>query len=241
MTMSEQSGLKPWLDRGWKVVEGEEHVLARLQGRPLGQTVLLILLGPKNRFGARYFQIFLRSDRGQPSDQSMILGLYSSGRYPSYNWIEVISFSSCVSFGGDNAAELCVYLDGLASELFQYLADLLPRGGHMMIEYDSPEHEGTRRSLALGIPPAATPLGFLLFSVGCGAGFKDWHFAEGGSEGPRKLQGYKALNSEDAFLKARELEQELESFLKRPAKEGRSDLQESARKRALDILRKLKL
>jgi hypothetical protein len=46
-----------------------------------------------------------------------------------------------------------------------------------------------------------TSLGFLLYSAGCGIGFKDWYFAEGGREGPEKLQGYKPLNSEVAKQK----------------------------------------
>ena len=134
--------------------------------------------------------------------------------------------------------ELYVSFDGLAQELFQYLADLLPPGGHMMIEYDSPEQENTRLSLALGIPAAVTPLGYLLFSIGCGTDFKNWHFAEGGSEGPRKLQGFKALNREHAQRKAKDLEQELRSFLDRPIQKGHIELEQSARQRALDILEK---
>ena len=111
----------------------------------------------------------------------------------------------------------------------------------MMIEYDSPEQEATARSLAIGIPPAATPLGYLLFSIGCGAGFRNWHFAEGGSEGPRKLQGFKALNSGHATLKAKELAQELRSFLQRTPQHKHLELEHAARKRALDILENLKL
>ena len=106
-----------------------------------------------------------------------------------------------------------------------------------MVEYDSPEQQDTARSLALGIPPAATPLGYILFSIGCGAGFRDWYFAEGGSEGPRKLQGYKALNRQHAQLKIKETVRELTAFLSRPPSVT-SELERAARDRALAILNK---
>jgi hypothetical protein len=81
----------------------------------------------------------------------------------------------------------------------------------MMVEYDSKGWEETKLSLACGIPPVATPLGSMLFRVVCGVAFKDWHFAEGGSEGPRKLQGYKALNEEHRRTRAGEMAAELRS------------------------------
>ena len=122
------------------------------------------------------------------------------------------------------------------TQLFQYLANLIPPGGHMMVQYDSPEQSDTARSLALGIPPIATSLGYLLWSVDCGAGFKDWYFAEGGSEGPRKLQGYKALNSQHAQLKAEKTVQELTAFLGKHPSVTSSELERAARDRALAIL-----
>ncbi|HEY56100.1 MAG TPA: DUF1122 family protein, partial [Dehalococcoidia bacterium] len=66
-------------------------------------------------------------------------------------------------------------------------------------------------------------------------GFKDWYFSEGGTEGPRKLQGYKALHEEDARLKNRELARELREFLRRPSLAD-SELEKAARHRARAIL-----
>ena len=106
----------------------------------------------------------------------------------------------------------------------------------MMVEYESPEQQDTARSLALGIPPVATLLGYMLFSAGCGAGFKDWYFAEGGGEGARKLQGYKALDEQHAQMKAKELVQELRVFLSRLPLAAGSELEMAARDRALAIL-----
>ena len=82
----------------------------------------------------------------------------------------------------------------------------------------------------------ATSLGSMLFRLGCGVAFKDWHFAEGGSEGPRKLQGHKALNEEHRYARAGEMATELRSFLDSEKKSICHQLWEAARKRALEIL-----
>ncbi|MBI4302455.1 MAG: DUF1122 family protein [Chloroflexi bacterium] len=234
----------PTSSGGWHPIQGKkEHPLGILEGQKLGTTSLHILLGPKNRFGARYFQIFLKDALGRLSDQPTVFGLYSSGKYPSYNWIEIIRLSTKLTFtsedGHKNSTDL--HLEGADQQLLQYLADLIPPGGHLMVEYESPEQETTARSLVLGMPAVATPLGSLLYRVGCGAGFKDWSIAEGGNEGPRKLQGYKALNSEQARFKAEAMAEELIAFLRRLPNPRFPELERPARQRAIDILRSLKL
>jgi hypothetical protein len=196
---------------------------------------LVILLGAKNRFGAHYFQVFLRNAGGAVSRKAVILGLFNQGRYPSYNWIEVVRFTTRVSFGLDGQT-LDIARGGLDRQLFQGLASLIPPGGHLMVEYDSPEQDDTARSLSLGIPPVATQLGYMMFLVGCGAGFKDWYFSEGGSEGPRKLQGYKALTGKQAQLKVNEIVSELKLFLSRPPSLPDSALEKAARHRARTII-----
>jgi len=45
--------------------------------------------------------------------------------------------------------------------------------------------------------------------------FKDWYFAEGGREGPEKLQGYKPLDSEVAKQRADSTLQQLRAFVER--------------------------
>ena len=183
--------------------------------------------------------MFLRDESGEISLQPVVIGLHNQGKYPSYNWIEIISFSSRVSFGTGEEF-LDISLTGLTRQLFQYLADLIPPAGHMMVEYDSPEQQDTAASLALGIPPIVTPLGYMLFLIGCGTGFKDWHFAEGGSEGPRKLQGYKTLNSQQAKLKIEETTRKLTTLLDRLSSKDISELERAAQGKALDILNRLK-
>ena len=235
LMLSKQSIIDSLQQKGWSLVNSQQYSLGSLQGKGLGSYKLVVLLGTKNRIGASYFQVLLQNARGEVSQQPVIIGLHNQGRYPSYNWIEIISLSSQVSFGSGREQVVDVSSSEL-TQLFQYLANLIPPGGHMMVQYDSPEQSDTARSLALGIPPIATSLGYLLWSVDCGAGFKDWYFAEGGSEGPRKLQGYKALNSQHAQLKAEKTVQELTAFLGKHPSVTSSELERAARDRALAIL-----
>lgn len=226
-------------EKGWHTADNLEHPLASLQGKALDSYKLVVLLGAKNRFGARYFQMFLKNQSDVISNQPVIIGLYNQGKYPGYNWIEIVNFSPRVSFGSDEES-LDISKDGLFLQLMRHLADLIPPGGHMMVEYDSPEQQDTARSLALGIPPILTPLGYILFLAGCGSSFKDWHFAEGGSEGPRKLQGNKALNSKQAQINKERTTQKIKSFLARQSSAGNSELERAAINRALNILNEFK-
>ena len=238
MMPSNQSTIDNLLERRWTLANKQQHPLGNLQGKGLDSYQLVVLIGAKNKVGASYFQVFLQNAHGEVSQQPAIIGLHNQGKYPSYNWIEVISFSSQVRFGSGREV-VDIAKNGLTQQLFQYLADLIPAGGHMMVEYDSPEQQDTACSLALGIPPAATPLGYILFLAGCGAGFKDWHFAEGGCEGPCKLQGYKALNNQQAQRKTEETAQELKAFLNKPPPAAGSELERAARDRALALLNQL--
>lgn len=219
------------------MVQEGQHPLCRLQDRNLGSYKLVVTVGQKHKSGASYFYLFLRDSSDEVSREPVVLGLHHQGKYPSYNWIEVISLSPRVSFESGKAVDISM---AETQQLFQYLAKLIPPGGHMMVEYDSPEQQETARSLALGIPPVATPLGYMMFLAGCGDSFKDWHFAEGGCEGPRKLQGYKALDEQHAERRANETVAELNAFLARTSEEGISELEKAARDRALAVLNKLK-
>lgn len=222
----------PQMDRDiWTTARGSGHPLVQLEGKPLVGATLEIMLGPKNRSGARYFRITLR-DEGGKSRQPILLALHHSGPYPSYNWIEVISLTTKISFP---EREITLSETEIES-LFCYLSDLIPSGGHMMVEYESETWEGTRLSIGCGIPLAATALGSMLFRVGCGVAFKDWYFAEGGSEGSRKLQGYKALNEEHRCTRADEMAAELRSFLRSEEQPTCHQLWEAARNRAAQIL-----
>jgi hypothetical protein len=184
--------LESMLAKTWAFADERQHPLGRLQGLPLGDWRLLALLGPKNNVGARYFQLFLVGERGHLSGEPIVFGMHNSGPYPGYNWLEVVRYQPAPRLG-EATADLRAA--GQELPLFQALAELVPPGGHLMVEYESPAQKESERILTLDYPPVTSPLGYLLFSAGCRS-FRDWYISEGGREGPRKLQGYKPLNAE---------------------------------------------
>lgn len=233
--LTKPSRIDELIKQGWLYAMPGNHPLGDLQSLELGSHKLLVMVGPKNRVGADYFVLFLKDQWGRLSREPVLVGIFSRGEYPSHNWIEVVKSAPSSSFDGSSTD---VDLKLLAPALFGHLSNILPPGSHIMLEYESTEHQETARGLATGIHPAATPLGHLLFSIGFGAGFKDWYFPEGGCEGPRKIEGRKALNPEHAQQKTRELRAELEDFLDRTS-ETTSKIQLRARLRATGILQKL--
>jgi hypothetical protein len=189
-----------------------EHPLARLSDASLGDYRLLVLLGPKNNVGSRYFQVLLADARGRLAKDALAIGLHNTGRYPAFNWVELTRYESMLTFDDET---LDLVRDGFDLPLFKLLSELVPPGGHMMVEYDSPSQRATERVLTLGYPQAASPIGYLMFQVGCRS-YRDWYISEGGREGPRKLQGFKPWNEEIAREKTGKLRQQLSEFLARP-------------------------
>ena len=225
------------LERRWSLPAREDHPLGRLQDRALGPARLLALLGPKNAVGASYFQVFLRLADGRLSGEPLLLGLHNSGRYPAYNWIDVIRYEDSAAFEGGEVLGLAT--DELDRRLFRLLGQFIPAGGHLMVEYESKGQRPTERMLTLGVPPVATPLGYLLFLSGCGASFRDWYISEGGREGPRKLQGFKPLDAEDARRKAQSMAKELRQFLAGAPRKEHPQWERLARRLARRVLRRL--
>ncbi len=207
------------------------HPLAALEAVELAGHPLSVLLGPTSRFGARYFALKLADANGEPSQQAVLTGMHNSGPLITYNWIEVAETNDRVTLADGGTVEIS---PADQECLFGLLLALLPAGGHIMVEYDSPQRAETARALALNVPAIASPLGALLFRIGCGAHFKDWQIAEGGSEGPRKLQAYKPLSPDDAIRWKREAVRLLEAFIARPP--SSSDVVRAARERAQTLL-----
>lgn len=217
-----------------------DQALLSLEGRHVGGLILHVELGSVSPGGARYFQIFPEEPDGRRGRELALVGLYHTGLEPAHNWVEVLRLDPKVpllSSGGISQEASERSIPGLEEGLLKALAELLPPGGHLMVEYES--RPDTQRALALGVPPAATPLGNMLVRIGCGTGLKDWYFPEGWSEGPRKLQGYRALNQEHARRRARSTAQELLDFLARPQDPGQDDLIGPARRRAVEVLQSL--
>jgi hypothetical protein len=110
-----------------------------------------------------------------------------------------------------------------------------------MVSYEGDQevHRETLLSLAGGVPPAATPLGLLLF-LGGFRHVKDWYLAEGGMEGPRKLWGEKAPDAAWERTFGEWTRRRLLSFLARSDCPEDGNLLEAGRRRAEEILRRIR-
>ncbi|MCS7207508.1 MAG: DUF1122 family protein [Dehalococcoidia bacterium] len=162
------------------------EALLTLDGRPFLGGRLRVEVGPTNRVGAHYFRLWWLTPSGEPTHPPLVEGLHHRGSYPATNWVEVMTLPSVVEGAGVRLA-----LEGEALvALLRLLRALLPPGGHIMVEYEAPHRADTRRALERGTPPEATPLGQALLQAGFTGGFRDWYFAEGWAEGPRKLQAF---------------------------------------------------
>ncbi len=188
--------------------------LVSIQGAKADGYTVAIEEAGSNRYGARYFRVFLKDTEGQLGDPWALTGLFHSGSLPSYNWIEIVAFNAQISFV-DRVITLS--LRGVVRRLLSLLAGLIPAGGHFMVEYESPLWRASRAGLEAGWPPLLTPLGEVLWQVGCQGGFKDYYYAEGGAEGPRKLVAFKALDQEQAHQARQRLREEVEMFVSRGA------------------------
>lgn len=213
-----------------------DHPVAALGSLALGDYRTLALLGPKNAVGSRYFQLFLAGPDGRLADGALALGLYNAGPYPAFNWVEMTQYQEKPRFG---ETEISLWDSGLDEPLFDALSSLVPAGGHLMVEYDSPSHRATERILTLRYPAAASPIGFRLFAAGARS-YRDWYISEGGREGPRKLQGFKPLSAEIAAEKTAALRADLQALLAAQENDGHGEWGRLARalgQRVLDNLR----
>jgi len=188
------------------------HPMREIEGAIMGNGVRLrVEVGPKNHVGSDYFRITLVTDLHGPADEPVCFGLINRGAYPGFNWVEVTDFQGRFPLAGETVE----VPEGIDGALVKALGRLVPPGGHLMMEYDSRHRAMTARALAQRVPPAATPLGGMMFAAQCGTWFTDWYISEGGREGARKLQGFRAVDAAHAERRGREMLDGLEAFLGR--------------------------
>jgi len=232
--MSKPTARPAGLAGTWVPIADEPgHPLARIDGETLGEVTLRLFLGPTSRFGARYFVMLGEAD-GKLSVDAAVSGLHHSGPLPSYNWIEVAETRERLTLEDGSTLDLG---PDATERLFALLLATIPLGGHFMVEYDSAQRSETADGLAHKVPAIATPLGSMLFRLGCGAHFKDWQIAEGGAEGPRKLQAYVRPTDADAARWRASAREQLAVFVEGPLPD--SPTVRAARERAATLLDKL--
>lgn len=196
-------------------------LLDSLNNQIVGASKLRVeTIGRVRFFDQRHFALYL-------SDALVFRGLYNAGR-PSIHvpmWID----GEFV----ENALEVTI-----AEEIAWRLGALIPPGGRLWLAYETFGDEGdlareTRAALTACVPLITTPMGWLLFCAGCWAGMRDWDIPEGGREGPRKLQGNKPLNDDNARRCAAEIKIVLKRFVDRMAHD---EIWQRAQERARKIL-----
>lgn len=204
--------------------------IEKIEGRNIGDYFLKLGEIDKGRFpGESRFAIFLRDRENRISSEPVAAGRFFAGREPIKPWME-ISYRGTVKIG-ETSVDLSK--NGLDVALFRILSELIPAGGHIMVKYL--DHPITAKALSIGVPPVATPIGYLLWKSGF-RWFKDWYFPEGGMEGEPKLQANKPLNAEVERARASEIAIELREFL---SGKGESEPEKISRELALKILKEI--
>ena len=191
------------------------------------------------RAGWFHLIVAVGRDKAAASITPLAMGIVSGGGRLVMPWFELRIYPTVELADGSRLDARGV---GLEAGLINLIGELIPPGGHLMIEYESPGQTATHAELLLRVPPAASYLGFLMYQAGFRGEFKDWYIAEGGHEGPRKLQANKSPTA-IAARRAREVHRmELSAFLKwpRPADPQAAAIIQSAQERARTILRRLR-
>jgi hypothetical protein len=197
-------------------VEGQ--LLAAIDGAAVGEEVSIhVDVGARTAAGHRRFRVWLEAAEHGRSLVPVISGQHpvrpDSGDEDSPappSWLEVTHFEHQLPMSGGTVVEVPAEID---RRIVSHLGSLVPAGGHLVIEYDSPGRRMTARALLAGVPAVATPLGAALFDAGCGVVVRDWGDALGGRAGARRLQGSRALHSAHAEQRAREMLPALQRFL----------------------------
>jgi hypothetical protein len=198
--------------------------------------VLTELQKIRSRAGWLRFVLTVRDQQGSPAATPLATGLISGGGRGVKPWLEM-AVNPQLEFA--DGQKLDGRREGLEGGLIGLIGQLIPPGGHLMVEYENPAHSETQRALLLGVPAPATQLGSLMFKAGFRGHFKDWYISEGGHEGPRKLQANKSPTETAAREALRFNLHELDEFLSRPFPKDQNDADVIARaqERARHILR----
>jgi hypothetical protein len=169
----------------------------------------------------------------------VIKGIYSVGGKDAVKpWMDLDYAESLEFLKKDKTAQRIMLAQGnLDQKLFRILGRIIPPGGHLMVSYEGEQniHSVTRKSLSLGVPPAATSLGFLIFQAGFQL-VKDWYLAEGGFEGPRKLWGEKAPDRKWAQTFLEKTERQISEFMEKKSPTTKEDSLNVAIQKSKEIL-----
>jgi hypothetical protein len=214
--------------------------LKKLHGKALnGYTLHLGELKQLRSSGWKGFRLYLRESRGHLSKEPVIKGIYSLGGKDGVKpWMDLEYLPELeFLFGKEKKDCLTLSSSSVDRKLFMNLGNIIPPGGHLMVSYEGEQmvHTSTAKSLSMGIPPAATALGFLIFQAGFQL-IKDWYLSEGGHEGPRKMWGEKAPDDTWAKTFYERTDRQIHKYLERKEILNHKELQRPAVQRSREIL-----
>lgn len=226
-----------------------EKALKSLHAKKVGPYTTRLRFKPKLRTGHFDVSLFLIDDNGRTSDMPLIEGIYSKGN-PSRNiqgWFD-IHYADRADFGDGNPVVLS-RPGGCAEAAWETLGSAVEPGGMIFVsfitdmvrEMESGIHRATRICLSIGsleIPPAATPLGRLLFIGGC----RNVRSRAFDVQGSSRIAGEKALRPDIDRPFTQKLKTQLQEFLGRTDGRKSSEFDELVkicRSNAQDILNRL--
>ena len=198
------------------------ELAARINGHRLGRFSLKVtgMRPVRPRAGWLYVDVAIADPQGEISTSRFVTAIVSGGGRGVKQWVECRIFPQ-VEFGNGhvvNTREL-----GFEAAVIARLGQLISRGGHLMVDYDSGGQDQTLAELVRQVPPPASYLGELMFRAGFRGQFKDWYFSEGGHEGPRKLQANKSPDPAAERAALHDHLQNLKQFVRRRLPEKPAD------------------
>ena len=230
-------------------MDHRDKALKPLRSKKIGPYLTQLRFQPRRRVGHFDISLFLKDGDGKISDKPLIEGIYSKGNPTQHiqPWFD-IHYSDRADFGDGNPVVLS-RSGRLAEDVFETIGEAVGPGGMIFVslitdmvwETESELHRMTRECLearSLEIPPAATPLGRLLFTGGC-RNVKSQAFDVQGSS---RIAGEKAPNPDIERQFTQKLQTQLQEFLGRRAHRESAEfdrLFKICRSNAEDILNRL--
>jgi hypothetical protein len=220
-----------------------------LHGKKIGPYTTHLQFQPRRRVGHFDISLFLKDNEGKNSDRPLIEGIYSKGNrtHNTQGWFD-IHYTDRADFGDGNPVALS-RSGRCAENVFETIGGAIEPGGMIFVslitdmiwEMESELHRVTRDCLStrsLEIPPAATPLGRLLF-IG---GFPNVKSQAFDVQGSSRIAGEKAPTPNIDRQFTRKLQKQLQEFLGRKDQRKLSEfdkLYKICRSNAEDILNRL--
>jgi hypothetical protein len=158
-TMIEAATTSPALEIARRL-DGSE---LRASGRGAWRVVIRNADPVRPRAGWFHLTVVLAEANGAASQTPIMTGLVSGGGRGVKPWFECRFYPQVTMADGTT---LDARARGIEAALIDRLGELVPAGGHLMVEYESPGQSMTHAELLLRVPPAATQLGALMLHAG---------------------------------------------------------------------------